>query len=89
MFGADGAGATGRALDWSEHLSATAATLFGECSGAFLISGEEAALRALGSRTSVELVGTVEGGALIVNGQIDVSLAELRAAYRALEELFA
>jgi phosphoribosylformylglycinamidine synthase len=88
MFGADGAGATGPALDWSEDLSATAATLFGECSGAFLVSGDEAALRTLGERTSVELIGAVEGEALIL-GEIDISLSELRHAHGALAELFA
>jgi phosphoribosylformylglycinamidine synthase II len=88
MFGADGAGATGPALGWSEDLLATAATLFGECSGAFLVSGDEAALRTLGERTSVELIGTVEGESLIL-GEIDISLAELRHAHGALAELFA
>jgi phosphoribosylformylglycinamidine synthase len=95
MFGAAGAGATGPAVDWSEGLSATASTpafvdrLFGECSGAFLVSGEEAALRALGERTRVELIGTVQGESLILGELIDVSLAALAEAHNALAELFA
>ena len=89
MFGADGAGATGPALDWSEDLSATAAMLFGECSGAFLVSGDEAALRTLAERTGVELIGTVQGESLIVGDQIEVTLAELVEAHGALAELFA
>ncbi len=66
--------------------------MFGECSGAFLVSGDEAALRSLGERTIVEPIGTVEGGGLILDGQsaqIEVSLSELRRAHSALEELFA
>ncbi|MGH2880435.1 MAG: AIR synthase-related protein, partial [Solirubrobacteraceae bacterium] len=62
--------------------------LFGECSGTFIVSGEEAALRTLGERTSVELIGTVQGESLIL-GEIEISLAELRHAHGALAELFA
>jgi phosphoribosylformylglycinamidine synthase len=62
--------------------------LFGECSGAFVVSGAEAALRSLAQATGVEVIGTVEGGALVVGEQIDISLAELREAHGALEELF-
>jgi phosphoribosylformylglycinamidine synthase len=88
MFGAEGAGATGPAVDWSEDLWATAATLFGECSGAFVVSGEQGALRTLGESTSVELIGMVQGESLIICEQIDVSLLELAAAHGALSELF-
>jgi phosphoribosylformylglycinamidine synthase len=63
--------------------------LFGECSGAFLVSGEEAALRSLGERTSVESIGTVEGAALVVGELFEASLAELEQAHGALAELFA
>ena len=63
--------------------------LFGECSGAFVVSGEAAALRALGRSTGVESIGTVGGMALVVGGNIDIPLAELRDAHSALEELFA
>jgi phosphoribosylformylglycinamidine synthase len=64
-------------------------TLFGECSGAFVVSGEESALRALGELTSVEPIGTVGGESLVVGSHIDVGLAELREAHGALAELFA
>jgi phosphoribosylformylglycinamidine synthase subunit PurL len=63
--------------------------LFGECSGAFVVSGEEAALRALGTHTSVELIGAVAGGSLVVGKQVEVSLAQLAEAHGALAELFA
>jgi phosphoribosylformylglycinamidine synthase len=63
--------------------------LFGECSGAFVVSGEQAALCALAERTSIELVGTVEGSSLVVGSQIDVSLSDLGRAHSALAELFA
>ncbi|HEX5308030.1 MAG TPA: phosphoribosylformylglycinamidine synthase subunit PurL [Solirubrobacteraceae bacterium] len=63
--------------------------LFGECSGAFVLSGGRDALCSLGDSTSVELIGTVEGEALAIGGQIEVPLSELREAHRALEELFA
>jgi phosphoribosylformylglycinamidine synthase len=63
--------------------------LFGECSGVFVVSGEQAALRTLAERTSVELVGTVEGSSLVVSSQIEVSLSDLGQAHGALAELFA
>jgi len=62
--------------------------LFGECSGAFLVSGEEAVLRSLGSRTSIELIGTVGGGSLSIGGRIDVALPALADAHGALGGLF-
>jgi phosphoribosylformylglycinamidine synthase len=71
------------------ELPADEQRLFGECSGAFVVSGEESALRALGERTSVEQIGKVGGQALVVGSQIDVGLAELREAHGALAELFA
>jgi phosphoribosylformylglycinamidine synthase subunit PurL len=71
------------------ELPADVERLFGECSGAFVISGEEVALCTLGEHTSVVPIGTVEGESLIVGEQIDVSLSELREAHGALAELFA
>jgi phosphoribosylformylglycinamidine synthase len=62
--------------------------LFGECSGGFVVSGEEKALLTLSPHTSVELIGTVQGESLIL-GEIDISLSELRHAHCALAELFA
>jgi phosphoribosylformylglycinamidine synthase len=62
--------------------------LFGECSGGFVVSGEEKALLTLSQHTSVELIGTVQGESLIL-GEIDIPLSELRHAHGALAELFA
>ena len=50
--------------------------LFGEAPGcAFVVSGPEKALRALG-----RVIGRVGGDALVIPGSIDVALSELRAA---------
>jgi phosphoribosylformylglycinamidine synthase len=70
------------------NLVADIERLFGECSGGFVVSGEEKALLTLSQHTSVELIGTVGGESLIL-GEIDISLAELRQAHGALAELFA
>jgi phosphoribosylformylglycinamidine synthase len=78
----------GGGLGAQVDLPANIERLFGECSGTFVVSGDEASLRKLGERTGVELIGTVEGEALIL-GEIDISLAELRQAHGALAELFA
>jgi phosphoribosylformylglycinamidine synthase len=62
--------------------SAPLASLFGEGPGAFLLSGEEAALSALPCPLTV--IGRVGGGALRLHGgrlSLDVSLADLRAAH--------
>jgi phosphoribosylformylglycinamidine synthase len=62
--------------------------LFGECPGrGFVVSGPEAALRALGERTEVVLLGTV-GGDELVAGPVRAGLAELRDAWGALAPLF-
>jgi phosphoribosylformylglycinamidine synthase len=63
--------------------------LFGECSGAFVVSGEGDALRALEERTSVRVIGVVGGDSLVIGSAVAVTLAELREAHGALAELFA
>jgi phosphoribosylformylglycinamidine synthase len=70
----------------------TAALLFGEGSGGFVVSGAERDLRALGERTPTRLLGTVGGGELrIACGaeSIVITLAELAGAHAALAKLFA
>ncbi|HTD57764.1 MAG TPA: phosphoribosylformylglycinamidine synthase subunit PurL [Solirubrobacteraceae bacterium] len=104
IFGAEQADATGRAGIWSGISAATAATppcvgrLFGECSGAFVVSGGEAELRALGELTSVWVVGEVGGELLRVEvpahgddaGEtVELTLAELADAHQVLGRLFA
>ncbi len=101
LFGAELAGATGREGIWSGISQRTASTLFGEGSGGFVVSGDEQALRALGEHTSVWVVGGVGGESLRVDvgegegdtdsageDTIELTLAELRLAHRALAELF-
>ena len=63
--------------------------LFGECSGGFVVSGEERALMDMSEQTTVRILGAVEGRSLRINGQIDLSLEELAEAHSALAELFA
>jgi phosphoribosylformylglycinamidine synthase subunit PurL len=66
--------------------------LFGEGPGGFLVSGPEDALRELGERAHVRLIGTVDGERSLrigVNGeQIELTLAELAKAHAALAVLF-
>jgi phosphoribosylformylglycinamidine synthase subunit PurL len=88
LLGAASPGATGRELDWSGISAVTAATLFGEGSGGFVVSGDSAALQALSHQTTVKPIGTVGGRSLIVEAHIDLSLSELEEAHRALAELF-
>jgi phosphoribosylformylglycinamidine synthase len=71
------------------------ACLFGEGSGAFVVSGERERLRELGAAVSVLGIGTVGGEELRIStgGEasepaLTVSLGELRRAHAALEELF-
>jgi phosphoribosylformylglycinamidine synthase subunit PurL len=67
------------------------ATLFGEGSGGFVVSGAEEELRALGERTPSRLLGTVGGEELRIvceTESIEIPLTELAAAYAALEALF-
>jgi phosphoribosylformylglycinamidine synthase subunit PurL len=98
FFGAEVADATGRGGNWSGISPATATLLFGEGAGAFVVSGDEHALRALGGRTSVRIVGTVGGESLHIALEADersggvpveLALAELAQAHGALGELFA
>ena len=73
------------------------ATLFGEGSGGFVVSGAEDALRALGERTTLVPLGTAGGERLAISCaapgggaavEIELSLTELRAAHGALAEVF-
>jgi phosphoribosylformylglycinamidine synthase subunit PurL len=71
--------------------------LFGECSGAFLVSGHEGELRALASATAVRVLGSVGGDALRIEcrararaqARVELTLAQLRDAHGALAGLFA
>jgi phosphoribosylformylglycinamidine synthase II len=76
LFGAEGAGATGREWDWSGISAASATALFGEGSGGFLVSGGEAELRTLAQRTPVRILGKVSGHLL----QIECSACETSQA---------
>ncbi len=68
-------------------------TLFGESLGSgFVVSGSQDALRRLGERVSLDILGTVGGESLVLTSSellIDVTLDELRAAHGALAPLFA
>jgi len=64
------------------------AALFGEAPGGFVLSGEEAALRELGSRAPVSIIGEVGGEQLEIDG-LRVSLGELGEAHGGLAECFA
>jgi phosphoribosylformylglycinamidine synthase len=61
------------------------AALFGEGSGGFLLSGSGEALRALGARLPVRLIGTVGGERLTISVEgapaIDAPLGELAGAH--------
>jgi phosphoribosylformylglycinamidine synthase len=103
LFGAEVAPATGREGIWSGISPATATALFGECSGAFVVSGGEDELRTLGGHTPVRIVGTVGGDALRIDvdrggdapridvdggGEaIELTLAEMADAHQALRQL--
>ena len=67
--------------------------LFGEAPGGFLLSGPQAALRELGQRVPLQLIGTVGGEALAIEaggGGLEVALSELAGAHEGgLEEYFA
>jgi phosphoribosylformylglycinamidine synthase subunit PurL len=97
LFGAEGAAATGREGIWSGISPASAATLFGEGPGGFVVSGAEHALRALGELTAVRVVGSVGGDVLQIEGPprareggpIELTLAEMASAHGALAELLA
>ena len=94
LLGAASAGATGREADWSGISATSAAALFGEGSGGFVVSGGEDELRALGARASVRIVGSVGGEALRIDvdpdgESIELTLDELARAHGALADLFA
>ncbi|HEU4656163.1 MAG TPA: AIR synthase-related protein, partial [Capillimicrobium sp.] len=80
------AGGLGATLDLPAN--ADEAALFGEGPGGFVVSGPAEALRALGDRTRVEIIGTVEGDELSAAG-FSVTLRELEASHAALAALFA
>src|SRR5207248_3233045 len=76
-----------------------AETLFGEASGGFIVSGEEAALSKLGERTRLLGIGTVGGERLVIRDVradsgggsdrpplLDLELTELAEAHAALAE---
>jgi phosphoribosylformylglycinamidine synthase II len=67
-------------------------TLFGESPGSgFVVSGSEAALRALAERVELDILGTVGGDALDVtsgDARVVATLDELREAHGALAPLF-
>jgi phosphoribosylformylglycinamidine synthase len=97
FFGAEAADATGREAGGSGISPDSAAALFGEGSGAFLVSGSEEALQALGASTPVRLLGSVGGDVLRIEcptraqgaSLVSLTLAELAEAHGALAELFA
>jgi phosphoribosylformylglycinamidine synthase II len=71
------------------------AALFGEGSGSFLVSGEAAAVRALGERTPIVMIGRVGDDVLSIveagapaGTMLTLTLDELASAYGALRELF-
>jgi phosphoribosylformylglycinamidine (FGAM) synthase-like enzyme len=64
-------------------------SLFGECPGGFLVSGEEQALAAISAQTTVSIIGAVEGQSLKIGSLIDLSLPELVQVHGALAKLFA
>jgi phosphoribosylformylglycinamidine synthase len=68
------------ALEGVEHC-------FGEDSGVFVISGPEQALKELGLRVPIEILGTVGGSQLRAAG-CSWTLSELRDAHAALTPLF-
>ena len=84
------AGGVGAEVDLGPSDEALLA-LFGEGAGRFIVSGGEAALRALGERTPVRLIGTVGGERLSLrSGEawIELELGSLMDAHAALGALF-
>jgi phosphoribosylformylglycinamidine synthase subunit PurL len=86
-------GSLGASVELPPELgSAAADTLFGECSGGFLVSGAEQALHRLGAGARVLVIGSVGGDALTVAAAggmlLEIPLAELAQAHAALSELF-
>ncbi len=64
------------------------ASLFGEGPGGFVVSGPKSALEELGRQTPVRILGSVGGESLRIDPGLELTLAELREAHRALEALF-
>jgi phosphoribosylformylglycinamidine synthase len=65
--------------------------MFGEGPGGFVVSGSEVALRALGERVRVEVIGAVGGTALTIGAgerRVELSLERMREAHGALAGLF-
>ncbi len=66
--------------------------LFGEGPGGFIVSGSTEALRTLGERTMLFMLGTVGGDALKITRthafEVTIPLSELAAAHHAIAELF-
>jgi phosphoribosylformylglycinamidine synthase subunit PurL len=97
FFGAEPADATGREAGGSGISLHSAVALFGEGSGAFLVSGAEEALQVLGASTPVRMLGSVGGDVLRIEcptraqgaSPVSLTLAELAEAHGALAELFA
>jgi phosphoribosylformylglycinamidine synthase subunit PurL len=94
-FGAALTIAAGPAVDYPADSAAPSADpttrLFGEGPGGFVVSGPEAALRELGDRVPLEILGTVGGEALTItiDGEtVSATLAEMTDAHGALAELF-
>ena len=84
------AGGVGAEVDLGPSDEALLA-LFGVGAGRFIVSGGEAALRALGERTPVRLIGTVGGERLSLrSGEawIELELGSLMDAHAALGALF-
>jgi phosphoribosylformylglycinamidine synthase subunit PurL len=84
------AGGMGAVLDLGERGDALTA-LFGEGAGGFVVSGAPDALRALGERVPLDVIGTVGGDALdvtVAGVSFVVRLDDARNAHAALAELF-
>jgi len=73
------AGGLGARVDLSTRGGVAEERLFGEGPGAFVVSGPDGALRAFGA--AARAIGRVEGDALVIEGALDVPLAELRVRH--------
>jgi phosphoribosylformylglycinamidine synthase len=78
------AGETGATVDLGDDEAA----LFGEGPGGFVVSGPEEALRRLGERVELRIVGEVGGSALTLTDGFSVAIEELLEAHSALGLLF-
>jgi phosphoribosylformylglycinamidine synthase len=85
------AGGLGASVELAGIAVGMMANLFGESPGGFVVSGPEQALRSLGEKTTLQLIGTVGGEALRIalgGERLEVGLADLTRAHAALGELF-